>query len=282
MCPSYRVTRDEQHLTRGRANTLRLALSGQLGADAFTSEAMHDTMDLCVGCKGCKRDCPTGVDMAKMKVEFLDHYKKRHGHTLRDQRGPGCGLRAWGSRCACKPARPHTGWRPERALVGLRPAQAAQWQRRFLNQPLRGHALTGAGGRTAVVSSSTPQRHFSRPTRSGLEGCRPGPPCSRGQAVPEGRHLCGRPTGEWMVAQAKARRANWSGIVPSPGRHRHRGMEKPACNAARRDAVWEWATPRAGGRAGAVRGVPGARSRRRRLDARRAAAATGARSARGH
>ncbi|QNK67366.1 FAD-binding and (Fe-S)-binding domain-containing protein [Variovorax sp. PAMC26660] len=85
MCPSYRVTRDEQHLTRGRANTLRLALSGQLGPDAFTSEAMHDTMDLCVGCKGCKRDCPTGVDMAKMKIEFLDHYKKRHGHTLKDK-----------------------------------------------------------------------------------------------------------------------------------------------------------------------------------------------------
>ncbi|MGV3678515.1 MAG: FAD-binding and (Fe-S)-binding domain-containing protein [Acidovorax sp.] len=85
MCPSYRVTRDEQHLTRGRANTLRLAVSGQLGPDAFTSEAMHDTMDLCVGCKGCKRDCPTGVDMAKMKVEFLAHYKRRHGHTLKDK-----------------------------------------------------------------------------------------------------------------------------------------------------------------------------------------------------
>jgi len=85
MCPSYRVTRDEQHLTRGRANTLRLAVSGQLGPDAFTSEAMHDTMDLCVGCKGCKRDCPTGVDMAKMKVEFLAHYKRRHGHTLKDR-----------------------------------------------------------------------------------------------------------------------------------------------------------------------------------------------------
>ena len=84
MCPSYRVTRDEQHLTRGRANTLRLAVSGQLGPDAFTGEAMHETMDLCVGCKGCKRDCPTGVDMARMKVEFLAHYKARHGHTLKD------------------------------------------------------------------------------------------------------------------------------------------------------------------------------------------------------
>lgn len=85
MCPSYRVTRDEQHLTRGRANTLRLALSGQLGPDAFTSDAMHDTMALCVSCKGCKRDCPTGVDMAKLKVEFLAHYTARHGHTLKDR-----------------------------------------------------------------------------------------------------------------------------------------------------------------------------------------------------
>ncbi len=85
MCPSYRVTRDEQHLTRGRANTLRLALSGQLGPDAFTGPDMHEAMDLCVGCKGCKRDCPTGVDMAKMKIEFLDHYKKKHGHTLKDR-----------------------------------------------------------------------------------------------------------------------------------------------------------------------------------------------------
>jgi FAD/FMN-containing dehydrogenase/Fe-S oxidoreductase len=85
MCPSYRVTRDEQHLTRGRANTLRLALSGLLGADAFTSGAMAETMDLCVGCKGCKRDCPTGVDMARMKIEFLSHYKARHGFTLKDR-----------------------------------------------------------------------------------------------------------------------------------------------------------------------------------------------------
>jgi FAD/FMN-containing dehydrogenase/Fe-S oxidoreductase len=85
MCPSYRATRDEQHLTRGRANTLRLALSGQLGAEALTSPAMRDTLDLCVACKGCKRECPTGVDMARMKVEFLHHYHRRHGYGLRDR-----------------------------------------------------------------------------------------------------------------------------------------------------------------------------------------------------
>ena len=85
MCPSYRATGNERDLTRGRANTLRLALSGQLGADAFTSAAMREAMDLCVSCKGCKRECPTGVDMAKMKIEFLHHYRKRHGISLKDR-----------------------------------------------------------------------------------------------------------------------------------------------------------------------------------------------------
>src|SRR5205807_8764007 len=62
-----------------------LALSGQLGPDALVSDAMSDTMALCVSCKGCKRECPTGVDMARMKIEFLYHYKTRHGMTLRDR-----------------------------------------------------------------------------------------------------------------------------------------------------------------------------------------------------
>jgi FAD/FMN-containing dehydrogenase/Fe-S oxidoreductase len=84
MCPSYRVTRDEQHLTRGRANTLRLALSGQLGEDAFTGEAVAQALDLCVSCKGCKRDCPTGVDMARMKLEFMAQRRQRVGASLKD------------------------------------------------------------------------------------------------------------------------------------------------------------------------------------------------------
>ncbi len=85
MCPSYRVTGDEQHLTRGRANTLRLAVSGQLGPEALSSDAMFDTMSLCVSCKGCKRECPTGVDMAKMKVEFLHQYYQHHSVPLKDR-----------------------------------------------------------------------------------------------------------------------------------------------------------------------------------------------------
>ncbi len=85
MCPSYQATGDEQHLTRGRANTLRLALTGQLGPEALVSEEMRETLDLCISCKGCKRECPTGVDMARMKIEFLHHYRKRHPLTPRDR-----------------------------------------------------------------------------------------------------------------------------------------------------------------------------------------------------
>ena len=83
MCPSYRATQNEQDLTRGRANTLRLAISGQLGDEG--EEAAKAALDLCVSCKGCKRECPTGVDMARMKIEFLAHYKASHGHSLRDR-----------------------------------------------------------------------------------------------------------------------------------------------------------------------------------------------------
>jgi FAD/FMN-containing dehydrogenase/Fe-S oxidoreductase len=85
MCPSYRVTQDEAHVTRGRANSLRLAITGQLGPDALTSDAMAATMDLCVGCKGCKRECPTGVDMAKMKIEVDHARQQKHGIKLRDR-----------------------------------------------------------------------------------------------------------------------------------------------------------------------------------------------------
>ena len=85
MCPSYRLTRDEAHLTRGRANTLRLALSGQLGPDGFASDAVREAFELCVSCKGCKRECPTGVDMARLKIEWLAEDRRRHGHGLRDR-----------------------------------------------------------------------------------------------------------------------------------------------------------------------------------------------------
>jgi FAD/FMN-containing dehydrogenase/Fe-S oxidoreductase len=85
MCPSFRVTRDERDVTRGRANTLRLALTGALGADAFFSDAVADALSLCVSCKACRRECPTGVDMARMKIEVLAARAGKFGVPLRDR-----------------------------------------------------------------------------------------------------------------------------------------------------------------------------------------------------
>ncbi|MCR9086046.1 MAG: FAD-binding oxidoreductase [Rhodobacteraceae bacterium] len=85
MCPSYRVTRNERDVVRGRANSLRLAITGQLGPDALSSDAMAETMKLCVSCKGCKRECPTGVDMARMKIEVLAARRKKNGLSLHDR-----------------------------------------------------------------------------------------------------------------------------------------------------------------------------------------------------
>jgi FAD/FMN-containing dehydrogenase/Fe-S oxidoreductase len=85
MCPSYRATRDEEHLVRGRANTLRLALTGQLDNEALASSDVADALKLCVSCKACRRECPTGVDMAKMKIEAAAARARRHGISLRER-----------------------------------------------------------------------------------------------------------------------------------------------------------------------------------------------------
>ncbi|MGI8526791.1 MAG: FAD-binding and (Fe-S)-binding domain-containing protein [Pseudolabrys sp.] len=85
MCPSYRVTRDERDVTRGRANTLRLAVTGQLGPDALASDAMAETLKLCVSCKACRRECPTGVDMARMKIEVQAARAAKRGFSLHDR-----------------------------------------------------------------------------------------------------------------------------------------------------------------------------------------------------
>src|SRR5262249_43249401 len=101
MCPSYMATRDENDSTRGRANVLRLAISGQLGSIGLTDPALYPVLDLCLECKACKSECPTGVDLARMKSEFLHQYRLRHGSRARGRLLPRIdNLAAWGSRLA--------------------------------------------------------------------------------------------------------------------------------------------------------------------------------------
>lgn len=84
MCPSYRATLDEEHSTRGRANALRLAMTGQLGPDGMTSRRLFEVLDLCLSCKSCKSECPSNVDMARLKSEFLQRYHDAHRPGLRE------------------------------------------------------------------------------------------------------------------------------------------------------------------------------------------------------
>jgi len=138
MCPSYRVTQDEAHVTRGRANTLRLALSGQLGAAGLAGDEVHAALALCVSCKGCRRDCPTGVDMAKLKIEARAARAARHGLRWRDKliaslprSAPGL-ARIGGLLAAAERMPVLSGW-AKRAL-GLAPERSLpRFQRSFLS-----------------------------------------------------------------------------------------------------------------------------------------------------
>ena len=168
MCPSYRATLDEKHLTRGRANTLRLALSGQLDTDALTSAQMYETMSMCVACKGCKRECPTGVDMARMKTEFLHHYVHQHGASLRQR------LIAWLPRYAPTVSRfasvanmlaalPGVPLLLEKVLGFSRSRKLPRWSTRAVARP-RASAGTGdpddAHPREVVLLADTFNRWF--------------------------------------------------------------------------------------------------------------------------
>jgi FAD/FMN-containing dehydrogenase/Fe-S oxidoreductase len=160
MCPSFRATGDEEHLTRGRANTLRLALSGQLGPDALVAPEMRATMDLCISCKGCRRECPTGVDMARMKIEFLHHWHRRHGLSPRER------LFAYLPRYAPAAVRiapllnlrnrlPPLAWLGERVLGLSARRRLPEWSPR----PYRGAAAAGTG-RAVVLFVDTFNRYF--------------------------------------------------------------------------------------------------------------------------
>ncbi|MBI3576163.1 MAG: FAD-binding protein [Gammaproteobacteria bacterium] len=165
MCPSYRVTQDEQHLTRGRANSLRLALSGQLGPDALVSDAMRDTMDLCVSCKGCKRECPTGVDMARMKIEFLHHYHRRHGLRLKDRliaRLPR--YAPWavhlGFLLNLRDRLPGLPWLSEKLLGFSARRSLPRWRRDIFNPEHESAVVASANGAEVVLLTDTFSTYF--------------------------------------------------------------------------------------------------------------------------
>jgi FAD/FMN-containing dehydrogenase/Fe-S oxidoreductase len=165
MCPSYRATRDEKDVTRGRANTLRLAISGQLGPDALASDEMMDTLKLCVSCKACRHECPTGVDMAKMKIEVMAARAAKHGLSLRDRLvGYLPNYAALASRLA-----PLANLRNESPLLrklfekfaGISAKRALPEWRRDVFAPV-GEAFGPANGREVVLFADTFNRVYER------------------------------------------------------------------------------------------------------------------------
>jgi FAD/FMN-containing dehydrogenase/Fe-S oxidoreductase len=165
MCPSYRATRDEKDVTRGRANTLRLAISGQLGPDALASDDMAETLKLCVSCKACRHECPTGVDMAKMKIEVLAARAAKRGLSLRDR------LVGYLPRYAGLAARfaPLANWRNNSSLLrrlfenlaGISSLRALPEWRRDVFRP-EDETVGPLDGREVVLFADTFNRSFER------------------------------------------------------------------------------------------------------------------------
>lgn len=85
MCPSFQASNDEFHSTRARAQSLRAIINGRLPIEELTGKGLYEVMDLCIECKGCKTECPSQIDMAKMKAEFLYQYQEKHGYSLRNR-----------------------------------------------------------------------------------------------------------------------------------------------------------------------------------------------------
>ena len=160
MCPSYRATFDESHVTRGRANSLRLALSGQLGRDALVSDDMRRTMELCISCKGCKRECPVGVDMARMKIEFLAQYRKTNPLGMRERLVSYLPRYApWASRARfvlnLRNDVPGLAALGERALGFSAKRKLPRWRK-----PFRATPAARSGGRPVVLFVDTFNRWF--------------------------------------------------------------------------------------------------------------------------
>ncbi len=247
MCPSYRVTRDEQHTTRGRANTLRLALSGQLGDEDLGGDAVHAALDLCVSCKACRRECPTGVDMAKMKIESLAAYNQRHGVALRDRLiahlpryAPMVSRVAWLANLltrlpgAAQLAESWLGLSARRAAAGV--AAAASCAASTVGRRRTGSRCTDARSCSSSTRSAITSRTRSRPTRAACSRP-PATRCTPTRCRANGRCAADEPFSPraWSTRRRPRRGARWRRWSP----YARRGVAivglEPSCLLGMRD-----------------------------------------------
>ena len=276
MCPSYRVTEDEQHVTRGRANTLRLALSGQLGPDALTSRRRwRATLDLCVACKACRRECPTGVDMARMKIEVMHQMRRHGGLPLRDRAdrlsAALCAVRKPRA-LAAAPARPRAGRRracPSGRSGSARGARCRAGTRRPYRPRPNGQP-PGGDGRDVVLFADTFTTWFEPDNARAAVAVLEAAGYRVHAAQPPGRRplCCGRTfLAAGLVEEARREaRATLAALEPLRRARRAGGRPRavlPAHHARRvRGAAAGRGDRRARRPGAAARGVPVARARR--------------------
>ena len=172
MCPSYQATREEMHSTRGRANLLRALISQPPAVSSLpeTSQAVYEALDLCLACKGCKAECPSSVDMAKLKYEYLDHYYRSHRHKLRDYLFAFIGTVARVGRSLSSLANPLLRWQftryqAEKWLGITSQRQFPALSRRSLHQLVQDYeqALDSDQGNSNVLLLSDPFNEYMHP-----------------------------------------------------------------------------------------------------------------------
>ncbi len=240
MCPSYMATLEEQHSTRGRANALRAALSGRLPG-GLESDHLYEAMDLCLECKACKSECPSSVDMAKLKYEFLARYHQRHGYPLRSHLFARIDrLNRWMAPIS-RLANPLMHARPSRwlmdRLLGIdrrrrMPALASPTFSRWF----RGRSPTGGGSRGTVVFYNDTFTEYNDP-QVGRAAVNLLESAGFDVVLPRRRLCCGRPLiSKGFLREAKGRAAaNLQALAEYSDRGWPVVAVEPSCASTYRD-----------------------------------------------
>ncbi len=230
MCPSYMATRDEAHTTRGRANVLRLAMSGQLGEAGLTDKGVFDVLDLCLECRACKAECPVGVDVAAFKSEFLAAYWEKHGTPLQAKLlGHVREIAEWGSRFA-----PLSNWAsfPSRWIL-KRPAPA--WKRQTFEKWSKGRSAA-AGKPSAVLFNDTFLNYYHPEVGVAAVEVLEAAGCGVSIVNPG---CCGRPLiSKGLLAEARARAEQMTnGLYPLAKRGEKILFLEPSCLSALKEDI---------------------------------------------
>jgi len=227
MCPSYMATREEAHSTRGRANTLRLAMAGRLGESGLGDQGVFEVLDLCLQCRACKSECPLSVDMGRFKSEFLADYWKRHGTPLKTRLlGNIDRLATWGSRLA-----PVSNWLSMGSLAGVDKRRSfPAWKRQTFSQWFTRHRKD-ASGAPVTLFNDTFINHYDPEIGTAAVAV-----LERGgykvNVVRPG--CCGRPLiSQGLLAEARARAEKVvKGLLPIAARGEKIVFCEPSCLSA--------------------------------------------------